>query len=82
MAADLVDELLLTIEPIVLGGGKTIWSDNDQALEWELVSTAKAKPGPRSAATPASAERGNPGRWGRLVGVLDRLTPRTSSLRP
>ena len=45
MAADLVDELLLTIEPIVLGGGKTIWSDNGQALEWELVSTAKAKTG-------------------------------------
>jgi dihydrofolate reductase len=43
MAADLVDELLLTIEPIVLGGGKTIWSDSDQALDWELVSTAKAK---------------------------------------
>ena len=45
MAADLVDELLLTIEPIVLGGGKTIWSDNGQALEWELVSTAAAKTG-------------------------------------
>jgi dihydrofolate reductase len=45
MAADLVDELLLTIEPIVLGGGKTIWSDNGQVLEWELVSTAKAKTG-------------------------------------
>jgi dihydrofolate reductase len=41
----LADELLLTIEPIVLGGGKTIWSDNGQALEWELVSTAKAKTG-------------------------------------
>jgi dihydrofolate reductase len=45
MAADLVDEMLLTIEPIVLGGGKSIWSDNGQALEWELVSTAKAKTG-------------------------------------
>ncbi|MGH8911095.1 MAG: dihydrofolate reductase family protein [Acidimicrobiia bacterium] len=45
LAADLVDELLLTIEPIVLGGGKTIWSDNGQALEWELVSTAQAKTG-------------------------------------
>jgi len=45
MAADLVDELLLTIEPIVLGGGKTIWSDNGQAIEWELVSTARAKTG-------------------------------------
>jgi dihydrofolate reductase len=45
LAADLVDDLLLTIEPIVLGGGKTIWSDSGQALEWELVSTAKAKTG-------------------------------------
>lgn len=45
MAEDLVDELLLTIEPIILGGGKTIWSDNGHALEWELVSTAKAKTG-------------------------------------
>jgi dihydrofolate reductase len=45
MAADLVDELLLTIEPIVLGGGKTIWSDSGEAAEFELVSTAAAKTG-------------------------------------
>ena len=45
LAADLVDELLLTIEPIVLGGGKTIWQDNGEALTWELVSTAEAKTG-------------------------------------
>ena len=45
MANDLVDELLLTIEPIVLGGGKTIWSDDGRAQEWELLSTAKAKTG-------------------------------------
>ena len=45
LAADLVDELLLTIEPIVLGGGKSIWSQDGQALEWELVSMAKAKTG-------------------------------------
>ena len=45
MAADLVDELLLTIEPIVLGGGKTIWSDKGEALTWDLVSTAKASTG-------------------------------------
>jgi dihydrofolate reductase len=40
MAADLVDELLLTIEPIVLGGGKTVFPENGEALTWELVSTA------------------------------------------
>ncbi|HYZ92988.1 MAG TPA: dihydrofolate reductase family protein [Actinomycetota bacterium] len=45
MAADLVDELLLTIEPIVLGGGKTIWADNGEKREFNLVSTAKAKTG-------------------------------------
>lgn len=45
LAADLVDELLLTIEPIVLGGGKTIFPDNGEALTWELVSTAEAKTG-------------------------------------
>lgn len=45
LAADLVDELLLTIEPIVLGGGKTIFSDNGEALPFELVSTKAAKTG-------------------------------------
>ncbi len=45
MAADLVDDLLLTIEPIVLGGGKTIWSDSGEALTWELVSSKQAKTG-------------------------------------
>ncbi|MEX2392872.1 MAG: dihydrofolate reductase family protein [Actinomycetota bacterium] len=45
MANDLVDELLLTIEPVILGGGKTIFSDNGSKLEWELVSAAEAKTG-------------------------------------
>jgi dihydrofolate reductase len=46
MAADLVDDLLLTIEPIVLGGGKRLFVDNGEALTWELVSTkASAKTG-------------------------------------
>jgi dihydrofolate reductase len=45
MANDLVDELLLTIEPVILGGGKTIFSDNGSKLEWELLSTAKASTG-------------------------------------
>lgn len=42
---DLVDEMLLTIEPITLGGGKTIWSDNGQSIEWELLSSERAKTG-------------------------------------
>lgn len=45
MAADLVDDLLLTIEPIVLGGGKRLFVDNGEALTWELVSTKAAKTG-------------------------------------
>ena len=35
----LVDELRLMIEPIVLGGGKRIFSDDGQALPLELVES-------------------------------------------
>jgi dihydrofolate reductase len=45
LAADLVDELLLTIEPIILGGGKTIFPDNGNALAFTLESTVKASSG-------------------------------------
>jgi len=45
LAADLVDELLLTIEPIILGGGKTIFSENGKAMPFTLESTAKASTG-------------------------------------
>jgi dihydrofolate reductase len=45
LASDLVDELLLTIEPVVLGGGKRLFFDNGEKLEWELVSTREAKTG-------------------------------------
>ena len=41
----LVDELLLTIEPIILGGGKTIFPANGKALPFDLVSTEKASTG-------------------------------------
>lgn len=44
-AADLVDELLLTIEPIVLGGGKTIFANNGKAIPFALESTTKASTG-------------------------------------
>ena len=44
-AADLVDELLLTIEPIILGGGKTIFARNGKAISFTLESTAKASTG-------------------------------------
>ena len=45
LAADLVDELLLTIEPIILGGGKTIFADNGKAIPFTLESTVKASTG-------------------------------------
>lgn len=45
LAADLVDELLLTIEPIILGGGKTIFSRNGKSMPFKLVSTIKASTG-------------------------------------
>ena len=45
LAADLVDELLLTIEPIILGGGKTIFAEDGKAIPFLLESTAKASTG-------------------------------------
>lgn len=45
LAADLVDELLLTIEPIILGGGKTIFAADGKAIPFTLQSTAKASTG-------------------------------------
>ena len=45
LAADLVDELLLTIEPIILGGGKTIFAGNGKAMPFTLESTVKASTG-------------------------------------
>jgi dihydrofolate reductase len=45
LAADLVDELMLMIEPIVLGGGKTIFPTDGEARRFELVSTVAAKTG-------------------------------------
>src|SRR5947207_13632533 len=42
---DLVDELLLMIEPIVLGGGKRIFPDDGAARQYELVSATTAKTG-------------------------------------
>ena len=45
LAADLVDEMLLMIEPIILGGGKTIFAENGKAIPFKLESTAKASTG-------------------------------------
>lgn len=45
MEADLVDELSLMIEPIVLGGGKSIFTDDGVARPFELVSATTASTG-------------------------------------
>jgi dihydrofolate reductase len=45
LAADLVDELALMIEPVILGGGKGIFPDNGEALTFELVSVTTASTG-------------------------------------
>ena len=45
LAADLVDELLLTIEPVILGGGKTIFAGNGKAIPFSLESTVKSSTG-------------------------------------
>ena len=44
-AADLVDELALMIEPIVLGGGKSIFPNDGQARPFELASVQTASTG-------------------------------------
>jgi dihydrofolate reductase len=45
LAADLVDELLLTVEPVILGGGKTIFAQDGTAIPFVLESTVKASTG-------------------------------------
>jgi dihydrofolate reductase len=45
LAADVVDELFLLVEPIVLGGGKTIFADDGEARPFELLSTVTAATG-------------------------------------
>jgi dihydrofolate reductase len=45
LAADLVDELNLMIEPIMLGGGKRMFPDDGEARRFELTSVATASTG-------------------------------------
>jgi dihydrofolate reductase len=42
---DLVDESLLFIEPILLGGGKRVFAENGEAMALELISVEAAKTG-------------------------------------
>ena len=45
LTAGLVDELVLMIEPITLGGGKRLFADDGEARGFELVSATTAKTG-------------------------------------
>lgn len=45
MKDDLVDELVLMIEPITLGGGKTLFPTDGEARKFELISAETAKTG-------------------------------------
>jgi dihydrofolate reductase len=38
MEAALVDELVLFVEPVTLGGGKSLFPTDGEAREWELTS--------------------------------------------
>lgn len=45
MTEDLIDELVLMIEPITLGGGKTLFPDDGEARKFELTSAHTTKTG-------------------------------------
>ena len=45
LAAELVDELVLMIEPITLGGGKRLFPDDGESREFELTSAKTARTG-------------------------------------
>jgi dihydrofolate reductase len=45
LEADLVDEMNLMVEPIVLGGGKSIFPRDGEARPFELISTSTATTG-------------------------------------
>jgi dihydrofolate reductase len=45
LTGGLVDELVLMIEPITLGGGKTLFPNDGEARRFDLVSAATAKTG-------------------------------------
>jgi len=45
LTAGMVDEIVLMIEPITLGGGKTLFPTDGEARKYELVSAATARTG-------------------------------------
>ena len=76
MAADLIDELQLILEPIVLGGGKSIFPYDTEARVFELVSTtrpAHRSPGLQLCPGPLTRSRGSPADLGSFLGVVNNL---------
>ncbi len=45
LAADLVDEMVLTVVPVVIGSGKRLFSTMSEPLRFDLVSAVKASTG-------------------------------------
>ena len=45
LAAQMLDELLLMIEPITLGGGKTLFPADGELRKFELISAQTAATG-------------------------------------
>ncbi len=45
LAAQLVDELVLMIEPVTLGGGKALFADDGEARRFELRSAVTSTTG-------------------------------------
>ncbi len=45
LAAELLDEIVLMIEPITLGGGKTLFPNDGEARKFELISAKTAATG-------------------------------------
>ena len=53
LTAQLLDELVLMIEPITLGGGKTLFPTDGEARKFELVSAQTAATGVQVCRFPA-----------------------------
>jgi dihydrofolate reductase len=45
LAADLVDELVLTVVPLIIGSGKKLFPAMDKPLPFDLVSAVTASTG-------------------------------------
>ena len=63
LTAQLLDELVLMIEPITLGGGKTLFPTDGEARKFELVSAQSAATGVQVCRFPAPPTERGPRRF-------------------